>query len=218
MYEKVKKSGSAAAPSAVVYGAARRGVPGLVTKSFAREHGYKENPMSLKLHATPYDISATGFYFSDSDEYEKKAENAENKYGEPVEEFEIQFIDGDEDEQKLFELMEVNQSNIDDYFDVLDDIEESGDDYAVLRLKILIEDMGYDFESSWEKKDELAIHGEFDSDEDAVYSIIEDLGGPTALGKETLEQYFDYAAFARDMGYNSELASTDGVYYDPQSV
>lgn len=45
MYKGVKASGSAYAPSAVVYGAAKHGQKGLVTKKWAKEHGYpKPNP------------------------------------------------------------------------------------------------------------------------------------------------------------------------------
>ena len=46
------------------------------------------------LFAQPYDISACGFYFETADEFTAKAIAATNDYGDPVEEFEIQFIDG----------------------------------------------------------------------------------------------------------------------------
>ena len=51
--------------------------------------------MTIQLHAQPYDITATGFYFEDYDDYSAKAAKLRNDYGDPVEEFEIQFIDGD---------------------------------------------------------------------------------------------------------------------------
>ncbi len=40
-------------------------------------------------HATPYDISATGFYFHSFEDYQAKARNHRNDYGEVVEEFEL---------------------------------------------------------------------------------------------------------------------------------
>ena len=46
-----------------------------------------------QLFAQPYDISAAGFFFGNLEEYETKSEMLRNAYGEPVEEFEIQFID-----------------------------------------------------------------------------------------------------------------------------
>ena len=48
--------------------------------------------MTNIYHTTPYDISATGFYFSTYDEYAEKAASHRNEHGDPVEEYEIQFI------------------------------------------------------------------------------------------------------------------------------
>ena len=71
--------------------------------------------MTNIYHATPYDISATGFYFSTYDEYIEKAAKHKNEYGDPVEEYEIQFIDGDN--AALFKAVGVNQANLKDWFD-----------------------------------------------------------------------------------------------------
>ena len=43
------------------------------------------------LHATPYNIDARGFYFTDINEYKTKATSLVDCYGNLVEEFEIQF-------------------------------------------------------------------------------------------------------------------------------
>ena len=48
-----------------------------------------------RLYAQPYDITATGFSFDDAEDYARKAQALRNEYGQPVEEFEIQFIDGE---------------------------------------------------------------------------------------------------------------------------
>jgi len=37
------------------------------------------------LHAQPYDISATGFYFLSLEDYEQKSANHKNGYGDEVE-------------------------------------------------------------------------------------------------------------------------------------
>jgi hypothetical protein len=52
--------------------------------------------MSLVLFAQPYDIEATGFSFSSLEEFKEKSEKNVNRYGQPVEEYEFQFISGDE--------------------------------------------------------------------------------------------------------------------------
>ena len=47
------------------------------------------------LYAQPYDISATGFYFDSLEEYTQKAAKNFNSFGGLVEEYELQFIDGE---------------------------------------------------------------------------------------------------------------------------
>lgn len=60
------------------------------------------------LYAQPYDISATGFYFDTADQYAEKVVKVKNDYGQPVEEFEIQFIDG----EMIKGLSQITSSNI----------------------------------------------------------------------------------------------------------
>ncbi|MFZ6845529.1 hypothetical protein [Undibacterium sp. RuTC16W] len=43
--------------------------------------------------AQPYNISAVGFYFDTLEAYTEKSESLLDAFGNPVEEFEIQFID-----------------------------------------------------------------------------------------------------------------------------
>ena len=57
--------------------------------------------MMTTLHATPYNTDATGFYFTDALDYETKSTVHVDRYGNLVEEFEIQLIDGDD--AQLFE-------------------------------------------------------------------------------------------------------------------
>jgi len=75
---------------------------------------------TLTLHAQPYDPDATGFYFTSLDDYESKAAALRNRYGQPVEEFEIQFIDGPTDAMHLFNAATVHQGYLPAYFDALD--------------------------------------------------------------------------------------------------
>ena len=74
--------------------------------------------MTLLFYAQPYDISAEGFYFRGFDEYCERAANAKNQIGNRVEEFEIQFIDGDQIDCDLAKAWGVNQANISHFFDV----------------------------------------------------------------------------------------------------
>ena len=47
------------------------------------------------LYAQPYNIDATGFYFDSAEDYDAKAKGNFDRYGQFVEEYEIQFIDGE---------------------------------------------------------------------------------------------------------------------------
>lgn len=61
-----------------------------------------------ELNAQPYNIDATGFYFDRLEAYQEKAAGLIDSYGQPVKEFEIQFIDGDSVDCKLFDIMGVD--------------------------------------------------------------------------------------------------------------
>ncbi|MCY4180298.1 MAG: hypothetical protein OXC68_11775 [Aestuariivita sp.] len=88
--------------------------------------------MSNRYHATPYDISATGFYFDTFEQYQTRAAEYRNEYGDLVEEYEIQFVDGD---YRLFDAIGVNQVNLKDWFERF----EYMDDDEAVKLIILIE-------------------------------------------------------------------------------
>ena len=103
------------------------------------------------LHATPYNIDATGFYFENVSEYETKATIQVDRFGNLVEEFEIQFIDGDDAE--LFEACAINQANLNRWFDnieFLQDFEKAG-------LYYLVAIAGYNLEQALTKIDEPCI-------------------------------------------------------------
>ena len=63
-----------------------------------------------RLFAQPYDISDEGFYFETSEEYHQRVSNLRNACGLPVEEFELQFIDGESIDAELFEALKVGSS------------------------------------------------------------------------------------------------------------
>lgn len=73
-----------------------------------------------QLHAQPYDISANGFYFESLEGFTDKADKNRNDYGGPVEEYEIQFIDGDHIDCDLAKAWGINQANIGQYFEACD--------------------------------------------------------------------------------------------------
>ena len=68
--------------------------------------------MSITLFAQPYDLAAAGFYFEDIETFQTKSKALRNDYGEEVEEYEIQFIDGDALDCALFKALSVHQGNV----------------------------------------------------------------------------------------------------------
>ncbi|MEM8896931.1 MAG: hypothetical protein AAGC85_02460, partial [Bacteroidota bacterium] len=73
-------------------------------------------------HAIPYDINAYGFYFSSLGEYQEKSAKHTNIYGQPVEEYEIQFIEGDYPD--LFRALAVSQSTLHLWFEHFESMRE----------------------------------------------------------------------------------------------
>lgn len=69
------------------------------------------------LFAQPYDVSATGFYFESFEDYQSKAAKAVNDYGQPVEEFEIEFVDGEDIDCELAKAWDLSRFNIAGFFE-----------------------------------------------------------------------------------------------------
>jgi antirestriction protein len=53
--------------------------------------------------------------------------------------------------------------------------------------------------------------GEFNSDEDLAYHYVDMIGGLENVGQDTLERYFDYESFGRDLSY--DYTEIDGHYF-----
>ena len=78
---------------------------------------------TLTLYAQPYDLDAQGFYFDSFEDYETKYNKNCNVYGQPVEEYEIQFIDGSAIDCDLFNAVK-GQYNLKAFFMVANEWEE----------------------------------------------------------------------------------------------
>jgi antirestriction protein len=166
----------------------------------------------MELFAQPYDTSAYGFSFKSFEEFEEKYEK-----NLPVEEYEIDLIDGTDEEITLFKVASITQANLKEWFDAIDTLNTN----EMPAVYFLLENGSVSsFEEAVQKAGELRFsEGDIKA---YVEQYIDDLGGPAELGKETLEQYFDYESFARDMDYNGEVSEFTfaGTTYtaDPNSV
>ena len=114
--------------------------------------------MAIQLHAQPYDITAKGFYFEDLETYRDNLAKLRNNYGDPVEEFEIQFIDGEAIDCALAKAWGINQANIIRFLEVLD----SSEDHEKLRFIIAVGECGYSFDPDTASADDydVDIYGE----------------------------------------------------------
>lgn len=147
------------------------------------------------LYAQPYDISATGFYFETADDYAAKAEALRNEYGNPVEEFEIQFIDGEAIDAELVQAVGLHQGDISAFFEKIIEWDET--DKQI--IAIAVGECGYGF--AWSETEP----GAFEVDLYAMESLRELAESFVDEGlfgdiPERLQSYIDYDAIARDLG------------------
>ncbi len=147
-----------------------------------------------QLYAQPYDISATGFYFEDAAEYAQKAAKARNDYGQKVEEFEIQFIDGEDLDCELAKALDLSQVNVARFLELVDEWE----DHEKIRFAIAAGECGYSFDIEHDDIDllEIDIYGVETLRELAEQFVEDGLFGDIP---EQLQFYIDYDAIARDL-------------------
>jgi hypothetical protein len=147
------------------------------------------------LHATPYNLDATGFYFDGIAEYKDKAINHLDSYGNLVEEFEIQFIDGDD--AALFEACGIDQSNLSTWFNDIAFLQ----DYEKISLYYLLRCAGYTINQAFDRLDEPCITES--SLRDAAAELFDECYLHTI--PENVRYYIDYASFAKDCEMGGDL-------------
>jgi len=162
----------------------------------------------ILLHAQPYDISATGFYFRSLEDYQQKSTNHKNDYGDEVEEYEIQFIDGDDLDCDLFKALSVHQRNLNHF---LTACEEWGEDQKI-KVIISVGEAGYSFNPESDDPDDFDIDlYELDSLRDLAEQFIEE--GLFGEIPENIRFYLDYDAIARDLGMDYSEITLSGRRY-----
>jgi hypothetical protein len=147
--------------------------------------------------AQPYNLDAAGFYFSDLDDYNAKAEGLLDSFGCPVEEVEIMFIDGSGADAELFAAAGINQANLEQWFDDLEDLDEQEKAalFAILSL-------GYGLEQALEKIEDATLYrGRL---EDAAEELFDEIY--LSEIPENLHSYIDYSRFARDCELSGDMS------------
>lgn len=162
--------------------------------------------MTLSFHAQPYDISANGFYFNSAENYKEQANVLKNDYGAPVEEFEIQFIDGETIDCELAKAWEVNQANLSEFFTVAND----WDDNQKTRYIIAVGECGYSHDQVKDDPTDVEINiYELDSLKELAEQFVEE--GLYGEIPESIQFYLDFELMARDLGVEYTETKINGT-------
>ena len=165
---------------------------------------------ALTLFAQPYDITAAGFYFESFDDYIEKTNKLRNSSGQPVEEFEIQFIDGESIDCDLFNALEIHQRDIEAYFEACD----NWADDEKIKVIIAVGECGYDFSLENDNPDQFDVElYECDSLKDLAEQFVEE--GIYGKIPQNIRYYLDTELMARDLGMDYseiEINNTKYVY------
>lgn len=161
-----------------------------------------------QLFAQPYDITAYGFYFETDEEYQKKASKLLNSSGWPVEEFEIQFIDGENIDAKLFRALDVSQCNFKAFLEAA----ENWDYQDKVKVIIAVGEAGYsfDFGNSGPEDFDIDLY-QMDSLRELAEQFVEE--GLFGEIPDNIRHYLDYDAIARDLGMDYSITRIDGTNY-----
>ncbi|MEP3247786.1 MAG: antirestriction protein ArdA [Sneathiella sp.] len=160
-----------------------------------------------QLYAQPYDISATGFYFESYKDYQAKVARAVNHYGDPVEEFEISFVDGEDINSDLAKVWCLNQANLKAFYEAVD----AWSNRQKIHYIIAVGECGYEHNAIVDDPEQIDI---------TIYrlrslrELAEELMEEGIFGDvpEHLSSYIDYERIARDLEYEYSSITIAGEF------
>ena len=166
--------------------------------------------MTLQFYAQPYDKSASGFYFRDYKSFLARSRNLKNDYGQTVEEFEIQFIDGERKDAELFKALGIHQGNIGTFIDKA----EEWEDWEKMNIILAVGEAGYDFDMSKDDPGDLDIQI---YQVESLRELAEEFVNDGLFGDipENIAPYLDMDAIARDLSCDyaeSRVAGKTFIY------
>ncbi|MEL6311602.1 MAG: antirestriction protein ArdA [Pseudomonadota bacterium] len=150
--------------------------------------------MTTTLYAQPYDITAKRFFFESAEAFAREVASKRNRYGLPVEEFEIQFIDGERIDAALADAFGLHQGDVAAFFDRVED----WDDHEKLRAIIALSECGHVLSLESCNPDDLDLDiYETETLRDLAEQFVDE--GLFGDIPERLQFYIDYDAIARDL-------------------
>ena len=151
------------------------------------------------FYAQPYSVDAKGFYFDSFEDYTTKQARCRDRFGNAVEEFEIQFIDGPDAD--LMTACRFDQSTL----HWLEDL-DSLDDWQKPAVFFLLDNgMVSDVGEAIAKADEVCLSS--GSLLDAATDLFDECYAHQI--PESLRVYIDYEAFARDLRLGGDFVEFD---------
>ena len=150
----------------------------------------------MKFYANPYSFGVTGFYFDTFEEYETKSAALKDSFGNPVEEFEIDVIDGTAEECELAKAAKVTQGEIAEFIEFID-----GDESQWPAVFYLMDNCEESLEVALGKSDDYSIVES--SLLDAATELFDECYGESI--PEHIKQYIDYESFARDCRLSGDM-------------
>ena len=166
--------------------------------------------MTMTFYAQPYSLCASGFYFETHLEFAERSTALRDDYGQTVEEFEIQFIDGQAIDAELFRALGINQGNIGRFIERAEEWEEHQKRLLVIAAGELGERI--DLDSVDPDDFDIDIYEGLTMRELAEQFVDEGLFGDIP---EHLAGYIDYEAIARDLAMDyaqCEIAGASLIY------
>ena len=166
---------------------------------------------TLTLYAQPYEFDASGFYFDSFEDYQAKYNSNFNVYGQHVEEYEIQFIDGSAIDCDLFKAVKGGY-NLKAFFMVAN----TWEDYQKIPLIIAygenITSEPFNEEVTSDMFQDIDIYYDM-SFEDLAWEFIKN--GLFGDIPEHLENYLDIQLMARDLSfdYNEISVGNNSIIY-----
>jgi len=148
----------------------------------------------MQFYAQPYNISACGFTFITFEGFRQKSHNHRNAHGQPVEEYELQFIDGEAIDCALANAVGINQMNIKKFIEI--SALWGKDDK--LRYVLAVGECGYSFDLESDDPGQLDVDVYYLN---SLRELAEEFVDQGIMGEipEALLTYFDYDALARDL-------------------
>ena len=166
---------------------------------------------TLTLYAQPYEFDASGFYFDSFEDYQAKYNSNFNVYGQHVEEYEIQFIDGSAIDCDLFKAVK-GEYNLKAFFMVANTWEDCDKIPLIIAYEENITSEPFNEEVTSDMFQDIDIYYDM-SFEDLAWEFIKN--GLFGDIPEHLENYLDIEKMARDLSfdYNEISVGNNSIIY-----